>query len=834
MRNRRWVRQIGFSFLEYAVTLPILLVGVLGAVDTANYFRVHGALKEGVDRGLRCLYPTDGDCVDVDAPDTIPQNDLYVPPFLALKRDYDGRERHLILPNYSFGDISATVLSGASFDLQTQRYGIKRDLLNGVGTIGFFRLEKPTLSGLIRDATINGGVSRATKINSPHGNRIATCSAGSKTIYEATFDVGAPELAGDPNFNRMNDCVTVGGNQLCDINRVKEKADLYLVFKGNGFVYREAVQPNQPHVFHSPSINGHINVRGTYRLPGDNEDRELETSASTYPGTGDWNLGGQAFNGTEYQNFYPRGFNWSDASHLGDAGDAGEAGGAQGHFNKHHKIRAPYNSTVTIRFELESRETQSSCHPNLDIGWEMTSAKVVIPKFSITTENLPCRGAQPRSVCGGGCAIQAEQSQFAGIQGLSFGPTLSSTCIGSPVAFDDFRQSPSCFEQQPDIVSVAQQSGVQPGKEGDYSWNGVNSDGCEVHAGQNQGCPANFGVSSPSQWNGTQRYVTYSDEAVSACPIPQNAIPNSVRWYEQDINVWSAGISVPESDCSIQTGSLLPAQHYPAQVVPYKKLILPHAVVSGSTPSYRVLGNPTELKQLSQFACPEVTIGQTNFGEPYLTEFEEPLRTQVAQSLFVGPQRQLGCGTFEALRQEAIRLGTNPNAFFEVLKDSDVSGSDYLISVGEIDACKVVRADTSLVSLNLRSKVPGGPFDEGVTPGQCLVQGIDHCIKIPAGLRTIEGSEKFAVLNERVIEKAQRAIKAYMPNARNASECETDEVNCVKVQLGEQNLNPTFDPLKDPFTLRASARIPMALFFNRGSLSVNYVAERDWEGKYAN
>ena len=57
----------GYSLFEFALTLPVLLVFILGAIDVTSSLQAYTALQEGVRSAVRCSTTTDGDCLQTAA-----------------------------------------------------------------------------------------------------------------------------------------------------------------------------------------------------------------------------------------------------------------------------------------------------------------------------------------------------------------------------------------------------------------------------------------------------------------------------------------------------------------------------------------------------------------------------------------------------------------------------------------------------------------------------------------------------------------------------------------------------------------------------------------------
>lgn len=120
----------GFSILEFALTLPVLLFFVLATVDLATIFQTKSALQEAVKTSLRCAYPIEGNCLEVHPDTRAPLFDWerpihpLTPHYYIPEYDYQGELSYLKLPYFDLQNFRAPTLAQVHFDLPTHIYRV--------------------------------------------------------------------------------------------------------------------------------------------------------------------------------------------------------------------------------------------------------------------------------------------------------------------------------------------------------------------------------------------------------------------------------------------------------------------------------------------------------------------------------------------------------------------------------------------------------------------------------------------------------------------------------------------------------------------------------------
>ena len=137
------MRQRGTSMLEFSLVAPLLLLILLGAYDLNRFLHVQHALRVAADLTLRCIYPTDPECL---VPSSIePPNRLFDwfqldadTPYIVPLYNYSARATWHELPILQFKP-RATVLGRVHYSAAHQPFLATRTLQDWVGIIPRFQ-----------------------------------------------------------------------------------------------------------------------------------------------------------------------------------------------------------------------------------------------------------------------------------------------------------------------------------------------------------------------------------------------------------------------------------------------------------------------------------------------------------------------------------------------------------------------------------------------------------------------------------------------------------------------------------------------------------------------
>ena len=177
----------------------------------------------------------------------------------------------------------------------------------------------------------------------------------------------------------------------------------------------------------------------------------------------------------------------------------------------------------------------------------------------------------------------------------------------------------------------------------------------------------------------------------------------------------------------------------------------------------------------------------------------------VPESLFDGAQRPLGCDAERVLRDEAIRLGMHPEAYFESALLPTLER--MFVPESEIDACIPFRVEDDPAT---ESFTFIGEFAEDAIPSSCY-DGTMSC-DIRFSRREHEGGVVPEIETARAERVGHAAIEAFLPTSR--PDCAGP--HCTRIWV---------TPTEERIQVRAETEVPMTLLFGR-SVTVH---SSDWE-----
>ena len=849
------LKQAGMSLLETAVILPTILLFTVGSIDVANYFRSYTAVKEGVDVGLRCLYPTDAACLAVAAPKTIPQYNAYIPPLFSPYFDYDGIEKKLLLPNYTYGPLQAQTLATVSYQtLSTtkNRYqAMQREYpVTSVGKV--IAVEYPSLgTGQIvngRDAVIGGQgqkleFTREAKRSEPRAISCKTLKDNidkEPQVYDK-FIVNIPEspfaAVTETNelqdLNAIDDCIAYRNNKqyvreearsICRASDMRKFARLF--FKLNG----QALGSSKAH--------GHLDLFLEYKDSSGEWVGGARNSLGSM--TNHASLGGQDFS-DNFDDFYPRGFTRREAivrpgkdklyANDGEGVETGydENGASVSNYESHGYIYVPWGSEVRITLKLRYPEDET-CSDAQSIGWKVDFAGSIvrIGYPQLIQERIACSERLTRMTC-------EENNPSCTINPTNFSNQLLQETT-SKKAFGI-----SCDLGRPVQLSKGQLSGCQTSasalgadQDPEKGWEMIMLPNTDCFDQKTATCPKNIGVTDVATKNSTGRFtIRNSVAAQAACPADK-PIAGTQEWTEKIETVYSQPIALNAQDCTFDSEAPMPRSLVPTAVTQYKKLILPKAAKSSVTQLDTSGRDPAELKRDPRYACNAVTTEQRYFREDAKDSFSSEEWQRLVASTFAGVHEQLGCNATNVLRQQAQTIGLDPKSFFAVTKAQPTGTAEY--QVGSIDSCMLVRPDKSLATSNLRSMVPGGPFDQHEIPFSCFIPDgkggvINSCIFIPAGVRKIEDTGSYKLDPSMAKAVAADTIQTFLPSSNYDPSCATNpKPDCIAISVEPGNELNEQQLLTQPLRVKASVQQPLLVLGNK-PIEVSYEATRPWEGQ---
>lgn len=166
--------ELGISFLETALTLPVFIGLSLGTLDLVKIWQAKRALVEGARETLRCLRTVDGKCVNAAPGELIPRYEVSLieggkTEYFGYKYKYSGTEYSLLKPTYDISNFRALTLDKAYYDKTTYEYWAQKAYYEASGETDavIMTANYPLINGSVpRDATFK--LKNATAYN--YGN----------------------------------------------------------------------------------------------------------------------------------------------------------------------------------------------------------------------------------------------------------------------------------------------------------------------------------------------------------------------------------------------------------------------------------------------------------------------------------------------------------------------------------------------------------------------------------------------------------------------------------------------------------------------------------------
>lgn len=292
----------GFSLLEFSLSFLVTIPVVVMTLDLTKIFQARSVAKDAIASALRCVTVTDDpECTSVRPASGTPLYNVRVTQgqdqFISGV-NYDADARYLQGPQFSVGPFNARVLD--------QGFATANGVSALRGTITTNAVEQPvafhTIGNLVPG--ISGGTNRnpiftgnnlSISVGGSSGVTSASAVSGESAygapIYSATFNV--------PAIFQSDDCV---GNGAYPSNSPSETACARQTSGGR-------------------LVRAIIHVRGDATTSSSTTCGQAKLDLQEYSG-GRWydrDLTGQAFRGGDAssENYYPRGYEGSDAPNLG-------------------------------------------------------------------------------------------------------------------------------------------------------------------------------------------------------------------------------------------------------------------------------------------------------------------------------------------------------------------------------------------------------------------------------------------------------------------------------------------------------------------------------------
>ncbi|MCO6431140.1 MAG: hypothetical protein J5J00_09790, partial [Deltaproteobacteria bacterium] len=613
--TRRRRSDSGYSLLEQAAALPLMLVLIFGLIDATSIIQGYNAVRQGVTASLRCLYPTDGECTSASTDNRDP---LYRvtrivrdPRPFGSEVDYQGEASWFSVDRYIYNGASVSYIGSASFERPRPQFEVRQELTeNPTGYVPYAVkvYSSPYVSG--------------TQSNIRFGTRDQN---GNRQDYpsEAMKSITITALANDstdrifPNSDGLKIAQSEEINLQSPFHRTTGPKNVYVdnipCFESNSI---DGIEPATS----GANFNKRCDTSGadvilwvTGNIGGNRSgakgavlmDLEVYNERA-----GEWRLatqlGGRLLEMKAGSNddFVPRGMaqkrvrgdvdcassnvhNENDPVDLYHRVDAELIASSPCEPALHQNIRLKWGERYRLVFRLQS-------HDGGRVTWRGERAVVAFPHYITDEDSITCSGTFPRSQgidpfqCGG-----FHPAGPARVIDPDSGTHTSQT-MALPCSVDTLSKAQGAISLYENSDSYA----VQPLDQGACGY-----------ASESVKCPENYGHPGMPPEEGAE----IKDQSIgnAVCPVPMNEgqadAARNVRWIVSKKTVQFPPVTWQPQTCQELSP---PLSALPQEIARYAhyQLLAPQQAPPGELHTLPISPlSPNELKKTSQFSCPQFT-----------------------------------------------------------------------------------------------------------------------------------------------------------------------------------------------------------------------------------
>lgn len=692
----------GYTLLEQALILPLLIVLISVAVDVTHVAQSYTALRQGVKTSIRCLYPTDSDCVEVNtsAPEALYEVTRYdASEDLFIKQEnYEGVAHHILKPQYTLSNYRALVLGQGRYRTATTwTHSYEQRLFEATGQSS----------------------STIVKAFIPYvdGSNLGSLSFRYKneqgTNYPATFNQQAESLPG----------TLLGANQRW-VNAANPSRNLGYVevtmppapspagydynncYRSSSFNSNTDNQPNMNapcsslnnFLFHQGRTRAVVYIRGNSNGSVDNGEATVGVRIRRWNGSS-WvlhqDIGGRHYSSTEGAgrdaSLAPRG--------LFDLSFADPSIQHYQELTAHTPVTLNYGETYRFKFTLDHMGG-----PSGRVYYNPKRIKIFGIHFDsdgVSTEHTCTNGLLPH--------------EDGDVSACNTNPPVALSNV--TINYDNQVGTGSSLTMEETSTADGDNVVTVLSGEVDYplDWfhtNTVVQEGEQLHVN----CPeagedGNYGVSELA----VDGVIEESATAQSICPLPNEPGITSLGWTEVNVAVpGNPTATWVRDDCSDVPNHL---EELP-ELAPYVKLLTDNTVsfAGASTQKIYTGQGPAETHHpqnviASQYTCNDSLGGAFTLGTEVFTE-EEP----EGPHLFKGYHYPVGCDYESVLREEAIDLGMDQASYFEAATPTygaSIEPAQGVVDCAEIDPTTGTRENPVFLGTYLQGEIPAACYEPG-------------------------------------------------------------------------------------------------------------------------
>ncbi len=794
-------KSAGYTLIEQALVLPILLVFIFGAIDVSNTMQAYNALQEGVRTSLRCTYTVDGECIDVPTAAPSPLFNWYEitgttgDEVYGYRYHYEGTEKYIQRPVYNVSNFRARTLVQHQFDVSyysRQAHRRKFPAVGEVAGIPIFQARAPRV-----------------RVNSPEDSRFRYLEQpGVHYVNNLSYTI-QNNITSTNNWIDSTASTPVTSRNLGTIRfRVNNPHQGAECRKSDQFNYA-----SDSVVASNNGCGGHNGSRGNVVLWIHGDSQGSDNGATGVidirvdgPGLS-MDLGGRKYTsnpGTRHADHVPRGI---------PSGYLAPGSAPYTEATDYPNVIVEFGQWYTISFTLRQALDEPSTYGK--VFYNSNNMDLFAPRYGESeNSHVECEGGLYPSEFSNPANCNTENgrealsvswinhhSQPANFLSASDTKNLQDTADSAPLSDSELHN---------------QLSGVVPASQLIDYYETPSSASEELIASETTDCPSNYGVVQEADGND---FVTTS-AAHTICPAQQTHIgaivEDSSKWLVSGYQQIPGNPSIDwvRPNCEEAAPQQVPAEvalyhHHDDGQISFSHYATQHIYTGPENapendPDYVVANDP--LYNCSDHA-PSFAVG----SKAYNKDMEDLPQ----ESLFAGLINELGCNWEEVVRDEAVSLGMNTSAFFE----ASFGNQTVTPLEGEPAECITFWKDPGEPIDGALIPLAGNPYPYGVVPAGCES---DACHVEFIGFDG-DGSGGAGEVEVDLEKAAQdfgfETVRALYPRA--SWDCEDDD--CVDLEVAQDGQS---------MVSRGSVQVPMNLLLGE-SVEISYEEAETFEGELA-
>ena len=814
----------GITALEFSLALMVMLTFALGVLDVGRYFQVQNAVQQAANVAARCIYPTDGDCLNPGTPSTSQLLEdwySYTPDWQEARASYTATPQWLDMPVVEF-QADAKVLTSVAGTLTGAPHRFRLSQLEVQGTNPYVVMTRgfPAPSPLnAPNSTNTGMVSGRVDFRANYSRgRICRDSSVCQTTYRTpTIVIQPPAAFSDFPWATSRGSFTDCYDRSFDLARRKSCLGIFPWSVGTS---RVSIFRQTRFAFQLLGVNSasRSNRRTTVRIGYEWKDNGSNAWKSRQLGGFTFTSGAGATQNSYYRGYEPPPASGVPTIHLGGSFymQQGHGAGGPGTHPNHSDLQLFWGRPIRFVVNIDGGSDSGA-------EWRLTGVRGWVPHFE-RWDNVPSAKSR-RELCS--LAVTAAATSLPIIDGNSC-PNLSAVYPPGPNSPSRFPSdadltygpnfttgsTPPSLEIRAGCLTRSQKNGasnvagmwnipVVNGQAGTNSGTvsatmyNLESDPSQpqqcFHSNlQSKDCPANYGVATS----------TSLTDKCTACPHPDYrncaGLGNELALTHNEGNLSAKYPSIhashfPSSGPINQECGTTPPPSMGGRSTSYPQAFWPTPSQLGT---YKVWGDPNDKRSNDpRYSCGiDLGIGSEQLGGG------NPMGTVPAGSLLTGlhaPPAQCAATWKDDLRQDVFNyyVDNDPQPPNEpiYLPDQNLSQTITYVSLpsGQNPTVMCPQPNPLAPDPATATYLATTPQGAGNIPAICNAAHV-YCYSVPKAInQTAAPSGSTANVNAAALE-AFKLLQATMsntqlsctsPGANAAACCNSGHANCASVDV---------------------------------------------------